>query len=85
MDKSRLSDEYYHCLYLVHALISNRYYLTTGRKCALIKKFVLNKHVRLLTRLTVPLIYGNDLTNIRGHLFQTKTLLRRREAHKIIW
>ena len=28
-----------------------RQYLTTGRKHALIKKYALNKHVRLLTRL----------------------------------
>ena len=31
-----------------------RQYLVTGRKHALIKKYALNKHVRLLTRL-----YGN--------------------------
>ena len=50
MDKSRSSNEYlYHRLYWVHALI--RYYLITGRKYVLIKKYVLNKHVRLLTRL----------------------------------
>ena len=29
-----------------------RHYLTTGRKYALIKKYVLNKHVCLLTRLS---------------------------------
>ena len=39
-------------LYWAHALI--RQYLITGRKHALIKKYALNKHVRLLTRL-----YGN--------------------------
>ena len=38
----------YH-LYWAYALI--RRYLTTGRKYALIKKYALNKHVRLLTRL----------------------------------
>ena len=36
-------------LYWAHVLI--RHYLRTGRKYALIKKYVLNKHVRLLTRL----------------------------------
>ena len=49
VDKSRSSSEYYHRLYWAHALI--RHYLTTGRKYALIKKYALNKHVRLLTRL----------------------------------
>ena len=39
MKKSRLSSEYYHHLYWVHALI--RHYLTTGRKYALIKKYAL--------------------------------------------
>ena len=37
--------------YFVSTLI--RQYLTTGRKYALIKKYALNKHVRLLTRLDV--------------------------------
>ena len=49
MDKSWSGSEYYYCLYWVQALI--RHYITTGRKYALIKKYVLNKHVRLLTRL----------------------------------
>ena len=51
VDKSRSSSEYYtnYRLYWAYALI--RHYLTTGRKYALIKKYALNKHVRLLTRL----------------------------------
>ena len=36
-------------LYLAHVLI--RYHLRTGRKYSLIKKYALNKHVHLLTRL----------------------------------
>ena len=49
VEKSRSSGEYYHHLYWAHVLI--RHYLTTGRKYVLIKKYVLNKHVHLLTRL----------------------------------
>ena len=49
MENPQSSSEYYYCLYWAHALI--RHYLTTGRKYALIKKYALNKHVRLLTRL----------------------------------
>ena len=51
MDNCRSNGEYY-CRFLnywVYALI--RQYLTTGRKYALIKKYALNKDVRLLTRL----------------------------------
>ena len=48
----------YCCLYWVHALITH--YLRTGRKYALIKKYALNKHVRLLTRL-----YGNSILQPR--------------------
>ena len=60
VDNSRSSGEYYYRLYWVHVLI--RHYLTTGRKYALIKKYALNKHVRLLTRLygtesLIPLCY----------------------------
>ena len=47
VDNSRSSSE---CrLYWVHALI--RHSLTIERKYALIKKYALNKHVHLLTRL----------------------------------
>ena len=49
VDNPRSSGEYYCRLYWAHAL--TRHYLTTGRKYALIKKYALNKHVRLLTRL----------------------------------
>ena len=49
MDNSCSNGEYYCCLYWAYALIGQ--YLTTGRKYALIKKYALNKHVRLLTRL----------------------------------
>ena len=45
-------------LYWTHALITH--YLRTGRKYALIKKYVLNKHVCLLTRL-----YGNSILQPR--------------------
>ena len=49
MDNSWSNDEYYCRLYWAHALI--RQYLATGRKYVLIKKYPLNKHVHLLTRL----------------------------------
>ena len=49
VDNSWSSGEYYYRLYWMHALI--RHYLTTGRKYVLIKKYALNKHVHLLTRL----------------------------------
>ena len=45
----------YCCLYWVNALI--RHYLTTGRKYVLIKKYALNKHVDLLTRLYSIVLY----------------------------
>ena len=56
MDNSQSSSEYYYRLYWAHAL--TRHYLTTGRKYALINKYALNKHVRLLTRL-----YGTSVAN----------------------
>ena len=49
VDNSRSSCEYYYRLYWAHALI--RHHLTTRKNYALIKKYALNKHVRLLTRL----------------------------------
>ena len=49
VDNSRSSGEYYCRLYWVPVLI--RHYLTTGRKYVRIKKYALNRHVRLLTRL----------------------------------
>ena len=49
VDKSRSSGGYHYRLYLAYALI--RHYLTIGRKYALIKKYTLNMHVRLLIRL----------------------------------
>ena len=51
VDKSQSNGEYYYHLYWAHAL--TRHYLTTRRKYmyALIKKYALNQHVRLLTRL----------------------------------
>ena len=48
VDNSRSSGEYYYGLYWAHALIRH---LTTGGKYALIKKYALNRHVCLLTRL----------------------------------
>ena len=39
----------YYCLYWAHVLI--RHYLTRGRKYMLIKKYVINKHVHVLTTL----------------------------------
>ena len=49
VDNSRSSGDIDCRLYWAHVLI--RHYLKTGRKYALIRKYVLNKHVRLLTRL----------------------------------
>ena len=49
VDNSLSIDDYCYCSYRVHVLI--RHYLATGRKYMLIKKYALNKHVRLLTRL----------------------------------
>ena len=49
VDNPRSSREYYCHLYWAHVLI--RCYLITGRKYVLIKKYGLNKHVRLLTGL----------------------------------
>ena len=49
MNNSRSSGGYYYRLYWAHAL--TRHYLTTGRKYVLIRKYALNKHMHLLTRL----------------------------------
>ena len=61
MEHSGSNDDYYCRLYWAHALI--RQYLITGRKHALIKKYALNKHVRLLTRL-----YGIDIRCYHGNV-----------------
>ena len=42
--------------YLLSSLLGACVYLTTERKYALIKKYVLNKHVHLITRLRSILI-----------------------------
>ena len=57
----------YCCLYWAHVLI--RHYLTTGKKYALVKTYVLNKHVHLLlnqySEFTVPM-YVSMYVCIRG-------------------
>ena len=62
VDNSQSSSEYYCRLYWVHVLIG--YNLTTERKYALIEKYALNKHVRLLTRLYGILINNNMVMNV---------------------
>ena len=71
MENFGSNGEYYCRLFWAHAL--NRQYLITGRKHALIKKYVLNKDVRLLTRLYGIYIYlcvvlhGNDSMHMLRH------------------
>ena len=49
----------------MHALI--RHYLTTRRKYALIKKYALNRHVRLLTRLYGNVVLVNPWRTWKGY------------------
>ena len=65
VDNSRSSSEYYCRLYWVHALITHD--LRTGRKYALIKKYALNMHVRLLTRLYGTIETESMLTYLYLH------------------
>ena len=58
MDNSRSSGEYYYRLYWAYVLI--RHHLTTGRKYALIKKYMLNKHVHLLTASTAGIKFKHE-------------------------